>query len=190
MGNHRLHSKKFLTANGKQTDVRFSANAIGYKSAHATVCALKHRTTVCCPFTVQHIGPMFDFFSCDNCLHSPKVLFFLFSLNIPFLFVPIYRSTVCAQTDSKRTSEIFVTRLCTNGQQTGVKVFVNRLCTNVRLTICAQMFQCTNSAQVHRDIRRPIHRTANGQQSDSKRTSEIFVNRLTSVIFCWVTTSD
>ena len=85
------------------------------------------------------------------------MLFSWFSLNFLFPFVLIYRSTVCAQTDSKLTS----------------KIFVNRLCTNVRLTICAQMYQCTNSAQ----------EPSSSDTSDSKRTSKIFVHRLTSVIF-------
>ena len=114
-----IHSKKFWTS-----DV-WTAN--GYRSAHATVCALKKRL-------LSNVSDQcLTFFSCDNCLHSPKVLFSWFSLKFLFLFVRIYRSTVCAQTDSKLTS----------------KIFVNRLCTNVRLTICAQMFQCTNSAQEH-----------------------------------------
>ena len=59
-------------------------------------------------------------------------------------------------------------------------------------TVCAQMFglqcvhKCSSAQIVHRNIRRPIHRTANEQQTDSKRTSEIFINRSTSVIFCCV----
>ena len=73
---------------------------------------------------------------------------------------PKYSSTVCAQTDSKLTS----------------KIFVNCFSTNVRLMMCAQMFQCTNSSQEH----------SSSDTSDSKRTPEIFVNRLTSVSFCCV----
>ena len=151
---------------GQHTDI--------LKSAHATVCALKHRTTVCCPTYRTNVW----LFSCDiNCLHSPKVLFSWFSLNYLFLFVPIYRSTVCAQTDSKRTSEIFVNRFCTNGQQTDVQTinqpFVH---INVRLTIWAQVFQCTNSAQ----------ELSLSDTSDSKWTFKIYVNRLISVIFCCV----
>ena len=56
------------TANGQQTDSKRTANRrpmFGQQTdinVHATVCALKHRTTVCCPFAVQSIGRMFDFF--------------------------------------------------------------------------------------------------------------------------------
>ena len=57
----------------------------------------------------------------------------------------------------------------------------NRLCANVWLTICAQMFQCTNSAQEH-----PIYWSTVCEQTDSKRSTKIFVNRLTSVFFCYV----
>ena len=77
---------------------------------------------------------------------------------------PKYSSTVCAETESKLTSKIFS-------------------------TVCAKMFglrcvpKCSSAQIVHRKISRPIHRTANEQQTDSKRTSKIFVNRLTSVIF-------
>ena len=125
---------------------------------------------------------MFDFFSCDNCLHSPKVLFSWFSLKFLFLFVRIYRSTVCAQTDSKRTSEIFVNRLCTKGQQTDVqnicqpfvhKCSVDDLCTNVPTQI------------VHRNICCPIHRTANGQRTDIQNICQSF--DICNLLLCtWV----
>ena len=81
-------------------------------------------------------------FSCDNCLHAPKVLFSWFSLYYLYLSVPIYQSTICAQTDNKQST----------------KIFVNHLCTNVRLTICAQMFQCANSAQDHSLTNIPANR--------------------------------
>ena len=63
---------------------------------------------------------------------------------------PKFSSTICPQMDSKLTS----------------KIFINRLCTNVRLTICAQI--------VHRNIRRPILRTANEQQTDVRNICQPF----------------
>ena len=61
----------------------WSAN--GYKSAHATVCAIRHWSTFCCPF---------DVFPVIIACILIKVLFSLFSVNFLFLFVPIYRSNV------------------------------------------------------------------------------------------------
>ena len=129
-----LLSKDFWAANGQQTDSKRTSDvwtANGYKSAHVTVCALKHRTTVCCLFAVQCM----DFFLViiDCILRNwPKVLFSWFSLNFLFLLVPIYRSTVYAQTDSKRSSEIFV------------NPFVHKRTANWRpqysSTVCAQVF--------------------------------------------------
>ena len=61
----KLHSKKLSTANGQHTDSKRTSDvrtANGYKSAHATVCALKHWTTVCCLFAVQRIRQLFDLF--------------------------------------------------------------------------------------------------------------------------------
>ena len=92
-------------ADSKQlTDVR---TANGYKSAHGTIGALKHQSTVCWAFAVQWMV----LFSCDNCLHSPKVLLFWFSLNFLFFFILIYQSTFCALKNSKWSTEIFVNRL-------------------------------------------------------------------------------
>ena len=88
-----------------------------------TVCALNHRSTVCCS--------MYRFFPCNNCVHSHKVLFFRFSLN--FL-----------------------------------------------------VHKCSSAQIVHRNIRRPIYRSAVSAQTDSKRSTKIVVNRLKSVIYCCV----
>ena len=63
-------------------------------------------------------------------------------------------------------------------------IFVNRVCTNVRLTICAQMFQ-TSAQILHRNIRCPIYRSTVCEQTDSKRSTKIFVNCFTSVMFCF-----
>ena len=120
--------------------------ANGYKSAHATVCALKHRTTVCCPFAVRLLCNV-----SNQCLIFLPMIFVYILLKYYFLdfqlilfslLVPIYRWTVCAQTDSKRTSEIFVNRLCTDWQQTDIqniyqpflhKCSVDDLCTNIQV---------------------------------------------------------
>ena len=48
------------------------------------------------------------------------------------------------------------------------------------------MHKCSIAQILHRNIHRLLHQTANVLQMDSKRTSKIFVNRLTSVIFCCV----
>ena len=79
MAAHLIRSHTTYTAKGfgQQTDSKWSSDVWtgnGYKSAHASVCALKQWTTACCPFAVQRIGTVFDFFSYDTFLHSPKVL--------------------------------------------------------------------------------------------------------------------
>ena len=153
-----LHSKKFWAANGQQTDSKRTSDVrtvngrlmfgqqtdINLPTQRLCTKTSDNRLlSVCCPRYRTNVW----LFSCDtcSCLHSPKVLFSWLSLNFLFLFVPIYRSTVCAHTDSKLTSKLFINRLCTNG----------------RLTICAQILQCTNSTQEH----------SSSDISDNKRTA-------------------
>ena len=82
------------------------------------------------PFVHYNIDQKFavqcvDFFSCDNCLHSPKSVIFLIFIEFSFPF----------------RSDISVNCLCTNGQQTDVqnicqpfvhKYSVDDLCTKVQ----------------------------------------------------------
>ena len=92
---------------GQHTDSKWTFDvrtAIRYKFAHATVCALKHWTTVCCQFAVQRIEPMFDLFPVIIICILLKCYFLIF---IEFSF-PFF-------------SDISVNCLCTNGQQTDVR---------------------------------------------------------------------
>ena len=56
-----------------------------------------------------------------------------------------------------------------------IKICVNRLCTNVRLTICAQMSHCTNSAQEHLLIDISVNSLCtNGQQTVDRNICQPF----------------
>ena len=93
-----IYTAKFHTANGQQADNKWLTDdltANGYKSAHATVCALEHWSTVCCPNICQ---PFVHKYSSAWIVHR-KICW------------PINQSTVCAQMDIKRLTEIFVNSL-------------------------------------------------------------------------------
>ena len=88
---------------------------------------------------------------------------------------PKYISTVCAQTDSKPSTEIYINRLCTNGQQTVDRNIRPPFVNTCSQTICAQMFQCTNSAQEHSLTNISANRLrTNGQQTVDRNIRQPF----------------
>ena len=150
---------------GLQTDINL-------QTAHATVFAPKHRSTVCCP--------MCGFFLMIIACILRKCYFldfhwtlFTFSFRCivqPFVHRrtangwPKYSSTVCAQTNKQTVDR--------NIRQPFVhECSVEDLCTNVL---------------VHREHSLTNKSVNRCTQTDSKRSTEIFINHLTSVLFCCV----
>ena len=133
-----------------------------------TVCALKHQSIVCCirKQTVNAIMGQTNFNGVLQCSMSIKDNE-AFHIHLYILFYCIYRLQISISGAA-------------NGQP------------KYSSTVCAQMFgcqfvhKCTSAQIVHAVIRWPIYRSTVCAQTDSKRSTEIFVNRLTSAIFCCV----
>ena len=117
------------------TDVR---TANGYKSAQATVCALKHRTTVCCPTYRTNV----DFFPVIIvCILLKCYLLDFIECSFPFRSdISVNGLCTNGQQMDRDVRNIRQPCLCTNGQQTDVQnvrqPFVNKcsvddLCTNI-----------------------------------------------------------
>ena len=98
MVNHWYTNNNTAKIFGQKTDTKRLTNvrtANGYKSAHATVCALKHWSTVCCP--------MYGFLPVIISCILQKCYFLDFHW-IFLSFLPIYR---CTNDHNRLTSVIF-----------------------------------------------------------------------------------
>ena len=132
---------------GQQTDSKRTSDvqtANGYKSAHATVCALKNRTTVCCSTYRINVWLFSVIIAC--------ILLQCYFLDFHWIFF----------------SDISVNRLYTNGQQTDVQSI------RAQMFGWPFVHNCSSAQIVHRNIRSPIHRTANGQQTDVQNIRQQF----------------
>ena len=144
-------SYTFWRANGQQADSKWFTDIRTeniYKSVHATVCALKHPSTVWCSFTVRCMAFFHVITAC--------ILLKCYSLDSYPLCFDIYRSTVCPQTESNPSTKIFVNMFVHKPTAISHPKYLS--------TVCRIVFQRTKSAQEHGFTNRSVNRLCTNRQ--------------------------